>query len=215
MADVIGTMKRLADSYDVDRRTTLNRMRENPDPFKVLIGCLVSINIKDEVCEEILEELFSKANSFQEIIDMDQEELERILYRARYRRIKANRLKEISKQVLEEFDGKVPDTEEGLLSLKGVGPKTCNVVLNFAFGKNKIPVDSNTVRISNRIGWIESEKAEDVERFLVENLDDYWIRESNALFMLHGKNTCLPMSPFCSMCAIADVCEKSGVKTSR
>ncbi|MCH7588604.1 MAG: hypothetical protein IIC78_11335, partial [Chloroflexi bacterium] len=114
----------LENHFSKERKTTLNRMRENPDPYKILIGCLVSINIKDEVTNKILIELFARASSFQEILEIDTSELEQILYHARYRRIKAARLKDISKDILKRFNGKVPENEEELLSIKGIGPKT-------------------------------------------------------------------------------------------
>ena len=215
MVDVSLAMEILSGHYSVDRRTTLNRMRENPDPFKVLIGCLVSINIKDEVTDAILEVLFGEVNNFQDIIKMKKSRLEKILYNARYRKVKAAILKEVSYEILERFNGKVPETRDELLSLNGVGPKTCNLVLNFAFGKKVIPVDSNTIRISNRLGWIESQNADSVEEMLVRELEDEFIKEANAIFMLHGKHTCVPMSPYCSKCPVSLVCKMIGVDKSR
>tara|TARA_Y100000034_G_scaffold134483_1_gene203049 strand:+ start:586 stop:1233 length:648 start_codon:yes stop_codon:yes gene_type:complete len=215
MVDASEILEVLQEHYSEEELTTLNGMRKKPDPFKVLIGCLVSINIKDEVCDKILEELFGKVNSFQDVTDIDNDELERILYNSRYRRVKAARLKDVSRDILDRFNGKVPNTKEELLSIKGIGPKTCNLVLNFAFGQNKIPVDSNTIRISNRIGWIDSKNAGEVEEMLVDELDDDFIKEANAIFMLHGKNTCVPMSPYCSRCPVSGVCRRVGVDKSR
>ena len=197
-----------------EKKTTLNRMR-GEDPYKILIGCLVSINIKDEVTEKILRELFSKANSFQDILEIDQEELEKILYLARYRRVKANILKSVSKEILERFNGRVPDNKDELISIKGIGSKTANVVLNFAFNKLFIPVDSNTLRIVNRLGLVNAQKPEEVELFLMKNLEDEKVRNANAIFMLHGKNICVPASPFCSNCPVEKHCMKIGVEKSR
>ncbi|MEK6914491.1 MAG: hypothetical protein AABW83_02465 [Nanoarchaeota archaeon] len=215
MTNVLKVMDKLSDYYNSSRKTTLNRMREDPDPFKILIGCLVSINIKDIVCEEILDELFSRVNCFQDVIDIDILELENILYKARYRKVKAKILKSVSEEILNKFNSKVPDNESDLLSIKGIGPKTCNVVLNFAYGKDKIPVDSNTIRIVNRIGWINSDKYYEVERFLVDNLRGEKLRDANAIFMLHGRNTCVSVSPFCSNCPVKDECKRVGVERSR
>ena len=213
--DISKIMKILMNHFSFNRRTTLNRMRENPDPYKVLIGCIVSINIKDAVTEKILEELFKKASSFQDIINIDIEELEKMLYLARYRRVKAARLKFISKEILEKFDGKVPDNKENLLSIKGIGPKTANVVLNFAYNQPVIPIDSNTIRIVNRLGWINGKNPEKTEKMLIENLDENNLKNANAVFMLHGKNICTPVSPFCSRCPINEFCTKIGVINSR
>ena len=208
-------MNLLKNRFNHERKTTLNRMREEKDPFKILIGCLVSINIKDEVTEKILKELFSKADSFDDIININTQELEKILYLARYRKVKTERLKSVSKEILERFNGEVPSNKRDLLSIKGIGNKTANVVLNFAFNKPFIPVDSNTLRISNRLGLINTKKSEEVEKLLVENLNENFLREANALFMLHGKKICVPVSPFCSRCPVEKHCMKVGVKNSR
>ena len=209
------TLNILQNHFNLERKTTLNRMREEKNPFKILIGCLVSINIRDEVTEKILDELFSKVNSFDDIIDLDIKELEKILYLARYRKIKARRLKEVSKEILERFNGKVPDNKEDLLSIKGIGPKTANVVLAFAFNKPFIPVDSNTIRISNRLGWTSSKNPLEVEKLLVDNLDKDYLKDANAVFMLHGKNICVPSSPFCNKCPVEKYCMKIGVERNR
>ncbi|MEN9625857.1 MAG: endonuclease [archaeon] len=201
--------------FQSERKTTLNRMKQEKDPFKVLIGCIVSINIKDEVTEKILAELFAKADSFETLLQMDTEELETILYLARYRRVKAATLQSVSREIIERFNGQVPSTKDKLLSIKGIGPKTANVVLNFAFDQAFIPVDSNTLRIVNRIGWIRTENHEEVEKLLVKNLDKDFLKDANAIFMLHGKQICVPASPFCSTCPIDKQCLKVGVARVR
>jgi len=223
----------LENHFKNEKKTTLNRMRETPDPFKILVGCIVSINIKDEVCNKILDELFTKARNFNELLSIDDNDLENILYLARYRRVKARTLKNISKEIIYKHNGVVPDTKEELLSIKGIGPKTANVVLNFAFNKPYIPVDSNTLRIANRIGWIQTKKHKDteqssvskisnkvreisdVENLLIKELDEDMLRNANAIFMLHGKNICVPVSPFCSKCPVNEYCKKVGVEKWR
>lgn len=200
--------------FQNEKKTTLNRMR-GEDPYKILVGCIVSINIRDEVTEKILDELFCKARNFDELLNMNNKELENILYLARYRKVKARTLKNISKEIIEKFNGKVPQTKEELLSIKGIGNKTANVVLNFAFNKPYIPVDSNTLRIANRIGWIKTNKHQDVEALLLKELDENMLRNINAIFMLHGKNICVPVSPFCSKCPVSNYCKKVGVEKCR
>ena len=95
MNKIQSTLEILNHHFQSERKTTLNRMKQEKDPFKILIGCLVSINIKDEVTEKILDNLFAKADSFEEILKMNTEELENILYLARYRRIKTATLKSV------------------------------------------------------------------------------------------------------------------------
>ena len=208
--DVSRIIDLLKKEYKDVRKTSLNRMGNEAgvDPYRVLIGCLVSIGIRDEVCERILDELFAKAGSFEELLEIEDKNLERILYNARFRRVKANRLKEVSREILERFEGKVPDRREDLLSIKGIGGKTANIVLNFAFDKNVIPVDSNVHRIMNRIGIIRAKSPDESEKMLLEILPkEYW-REINGLCMLHGRDSCLSLSPKCNNCCIEKYCLK-------
>ena len=209
------TLQILKKHFHNERKTTLNRLRVEKDPFKILIGCIVSINIKDEVTEKILEALFLRIKNFGDIIAIPTEELEEMLYLARYRRVKAATLKSISREIIERFNGRVPSTKEELLSIKGIGGKTANVVLNFAYDLPYIPVDSNTVRITNRLGWIATDKNEEVEKLLVENLESNFLKEANALFMLHGTTICVPVSPFCSRCPVERICRKIDIKNER
>jgi endonuclease-3 len=210
--DVSKIMSLLKEEYNGVRRTSLNRMRTEGDSFKILIGCLVSIGIRDEVCEGILDELFVKAGSFEELLEIEDKKLERILYNARFRRIKANRLKEVSREILERFDGQVPDRKEDLLSIKGIGGKTANIVLNFAFDKNVIPVDSNVHRISNRLGIVETKTPDESEKMLLEVLPQKYWKEINGLCMIHGRETCIPINPKCDNCCVEKYCLKIELK---
>ena len=124
---------------------------------------------------------------------------------------KATTLKHVSSVILERFNGKVPDNKEQLLSIKGIGPKTANVVLCFAFDKNVIPVDVNVHRIANRLGWVNEKTPEKTEIALEKVLNKKYWKEINGLFILHGRKVCIPRKPKCSVCVIERYCEKVGV----
>ena len=213
-------MKALEEHYSHKKRTTLNRMRKRhsrkkPDAFKILISCLLSLRTRDENTEKVTKNLFLKVKTPEDIIKMPVKNLERLVYSSGHYRKKARTLKHVSKVILREYWGRVPELKEELLSIKGIGPKTANVVLNFAFNKLVIPVDANVHRISNRLGWVSTKTPEKTEKALEKILPKKYWREINGLFILHGKNICLPISPFCSRCPIKNYCNKVNVLRSR
>jgi len=208
-------MKTLEKYFSTTRRTTLNKMRIKPDPFKILISCLLSLRTKDENTEKVSKELFKVVNSPQELVKIPVKKLEKIIYSSGHYKKKAKTLREVSKELLERFGGKVPSTREELLSLRGVGPKTANIVLNFAFGKDALPIDTHCHRIPNRLGWVRTKTPEQTEKELERILPKKYWREFNGLFVLFGRNICTPLSPICSKCPIEKYCKKVGVESHR
>jgi len=208
-------MKILEKYYKYHSRTTLNRMRAKPNPYKILISCLLSLRTRDENTEKVVKKLFQQVKKPEDIIKMSNKKLEKLIYSSGYYKNKARTIKHVSKIILEKYKGKVPDNKEKLLEIKGIGPKTANVVLNFAFNKLVIPVDVNVHRICNRLGWVKTKTAEKTEPALEKILPKKYWRELNALFVLHGKTICAPISPFCSKCPIKKYCPRIGVKKSR
>ncbi len=208
-------MKTLEKQFSYTERTTLNRMRKNPNPFKILISCLLSLRVKDETTEKVSKQLFKIADTPKAIINLPIKRLEKIIYSSGHYHKKARTLKHVSKVILEKYRGKVPDSREELLSIKGIGPKTANIVLNFAYNQLAIPVDANVHRIANRLGWVKTKTAEKTEPALIKILPKKYWREFNGIFVLFGKTICVPISPFCSKCPVNMYCPKIGVKKSR
>lgn len=210
-------MNLLTKHFHYTERTTLNRMRKQkkPDPFKILISCLLSLRTKDNVTESISDKLFKIANTPQAIIKLPTKRLEKIIFSSGHYKKKAKTLKHVSKEILTLFNGKVPNTKEELLSIKGVGPKTANIVLCFAYDQLVIPVDIHCHRIPNRLGWVKTKTAEQTEQELMKILPKKYWKEFNAIFVLFGKTICQPVSPWCSKCPINKYCPRVGVKRSR
>ena len=200
------------------RKTTLNRESKDSkrySPYQTLISCILSLQAKGEITEVISEELFKIAKTPEQMLKIPQPKLEKIIFSSGYYRVKAKTIKHISSELINRFNGKVPETREELMSMKGIGPKTANIVLAFSFNKPVIPVDTHVNRIPNRIGWIKTKTPEQSEIALMEIIPrEYWA-DFNGIFVLFGKTTCLPVSPFCSKCPIKDYCKRIGVKTSR
>ncbi|MBT4135546.1 endonuclease III [archaeon] len=207
----------LEKEFYVQGDTTLNRMRQTQgkDPFKILISCLLSLRSKDETTEKISRKLFQIADTPQKIIQLPTEKLEKIIFSTGHYRKKAQTLKHVSNELINNFNNKVPDTKEELLSIKGIGPKTANIVLNFAYDQPTLPIDTHCHRIPNRLGWVKTKTPEQTEIELEKILPKKYWKEFNGIFVSFGRRICLPISPLCSQCPINNYCPKINVIKSR
>lgn len=208
-------MQILEKHFNFTERTTLNRMRKKPDAFRILISCLLSLRTQDRNTEKVSKKLFLIASTPKAIANMPTKKLEKTIYSSGHYKKKARTLKHVSDEIIKKFGGKVPETKEELLSIKGIGPKTANIVLNFAFGQYVIPVDVHVHVTANRLGWANAKKPEDTEKQL-ENVvpRKYW-KEINGVLVLFGKEICTTRSPKCSSCPIRTYCPRIGVTRSR
>ncbi|NLI55670.1 endonuclease III [bacterium] len=208
-------IKELREYYKENNKTLIDKVSIERDPFKVLISCILSQRTKDEITEKVTNNLFSVISSPEDLIKIEDKELEKILYSIGFYKVKAKRLKEISKILIDKYNGSVPDDLEELLKLPGVGRKTANIVITKGFNKDGIAVDTHVHRISNRLGFVKTKKPEDTEINLRKIVPKkYWI-ELNDYLVNFGKKICTPISPKCSICPIEKYCKKVGVKKFR
>lgn len=185
------------------------------DPYLVLISCLLSLRTKDTVSFPASQRLFKHAKTPAQMLKIPIKTIEKLIYPTGFYRRKAILLHEVSRDLLERFKGKVPKTEQELLSIKGVGRKTANLVLGVAFDIPAICVDTHVHRISNRLGLVKTKTIDETEAELKKILPpEYWT-EYNHLLVIWGQNICVPISPHCSRCAIAKLCPRIGVIRSR
>lgn len=185
------------------------------DPFLVLISCLLSLRAKDSATLPVSVQLFSVARTPQQILQMPISQLEQILFSIGFYHRKAQQLHEVSKELLDRFGGKVPNTLQDLMSIKGVGLKTANLVLSVGFDIPALCVDIHVHRIANRLGIIATKTPEETEKELTRLLpQEYW-HECNRYFVMWGQNICVPVSPKCSVCPLFDLCARVGVGKSR
>jgi endonuclease-3 len=181
---------------------------QKQDPFKILISTILSARTRDENTRQATNALFSKLKTPDMISNADLSDLEELIQKAGFYRVKAQRLKEVSTIIVKKFNGHVPDNYEDLINLPGVGPKTANCVLVYAFKIAAIPVDTHVHRISNRLQWVKTTKPEQTEEELKLKVPkDQWIR-INRLFVRFGQEICLPNYPKCVMCPINRICPK-------
>jgi len=183
--------------------------------FQILISTVLSARTKDTTTIPISKALFEKYPNAKSLAKADIKTLHKILYGIGFYKVKSVRIKEISKILLEKFNGQVPKTLEELISLPGVGRKTANCVLVYAFKVPSIPVDVHVHRISNRLGWIKTKTPEESEQELMKIVpQELWI-EVNEHFVVHGQTICKPISPMCSKCCVFKMCKRIDVKTNR
>jgi endonuclease III len=185
------------------------------DPFLVLIACILSLRTKDTVSLPASCRLFEHAKTPETFLKMSNAEIAEIIYPVGFYRRKAATIQRISAELLERFGGNVPATLQDLMSLPGVGLKTANLVLAEGFCIPALCVDTHVHRISNRLGVVRTKTPEETELALRRMLPkDYWI-EWSRLLVMWGQNTCVPISPLCSVCPIQQICNRVGVTRSR
>ena len=178
------------------------------DPFFVLISTVMSHRTRDDVTYPAAKKLFERFSTPEEMVRADVIEIETLIKDVGFYRVKAGRIKEISRILLEKYDGKVPEDMEALLELPGVGRKTANCVLAQAFLKDALAVDTHVHRISNRLGLVETKAPEETELELKKIFPQKYWRHINLLLVKFGQNVCRPISPRCEICALNDMCPK-------
>ena len=177
------------------------------DPYVVLTATILSHRTKDEITEKVVIDFIKKYPNVNELAKADVKELENVIKKVGFYRNKAKTLIKLAKVLVEKYNGKIPDDINELLSLPGVGRKTANCVLVYAYKKPAIPVDTHVHRIMNRLGIVETKTPEETEFALMEKIDKkYWL-DINETFIRFGKSICKPIKPLCNICALNSICK--------
>jgi len=190
-------------------------VQDGGDPFRVLVSCLISLRTTDTVTGPASTRLFRLAATPHAMRRLPAPVIARTIYPAAFYRTKARTLREVCRVLLEEHGGRVPETIEDLLRLKGVGRKTANLVVTLGYRRPGICVDTHVHRIANRLGLVRTKTADETEGALRALLPRrHWIG-LNDLLVAFGQNLCRPLSPHCSRCPIAHLCPRVGVDRHR
>jgi endonuclease-3 len=180
---------------------------EGADPFRILIGTILSHRTRDENTTRATENLFSRYKTPSQLAHADPNAVRRLIKPAGFYNMKTKSIIMASRQLVEQFGGEVPENEQDLLKLRAVGRKTANCVLVYAFNKPAIPVDTHVHRISNRLGLVNTKKPEETEVALTKTVPRrYWL-ELNDLFVRFGQTTCRPVGPRCHSCSLVRSCD--------
>lgn len=205
---ILDGMIKTMDAVKPPRMTALRQLREaeNGSPLSILIGTILSARTRDENTSAVVRKLFSQYKTAHALASAKISDVEKIIKSTGFYHVKAKRIIEVASIIDSKYSGKVPQTLDKLVELPGVGRKTANCVLVYAFDKPAIPVDTHVHRISNRIGLVQTKTPEDTEIELMKKIPKkHWIR-INDTFVMYGQNICKPISPMCKVCQIKKEC---------
>jgi len=209
MKKILHGMIETMNSVNPPRMTALRELHEaeTSGPFSILIGTILSARTKDENTAKVVKKLFSKYKSPQELAKAKVKNVEKIIKSIGFYHVKSKRIINVASIISSEYKGKVPNDFEELLKLPGVGRKTANCVLVYAFDNPAIPVDTHVHRISNRLGLVHTKTPEETEFALMKKIPKkHWL-EINDTFVMYGQNICKPISPMCDVCKIKNICK--------
>ena len=208
MEEILRGMINTMNSVKPPRMTALRQLHdvEKGDPFAILIGTILSARTKDENTTRVVKHLFSKYKTAKELAAAKTKDVEKIIKPIGFYRVKSKRIIEVAKIIQSSYGGIVPHNLDELVGLPGVGRKTANCVLVYAFDEPAIPVDVHVHRISNRLGLVKTKTPEETEFELMEKIPKkYWLK-INDTFVMYGQNICKPISPMCHVCKIKKRC---------
>jgi len=208
MEKILRGMTDTMNSVKPPRITALQDLHDaETGPFSILIGTILSARTKDEATTKAVKALFSKYKNPKELAKAEIKDVEEIIKSIGFYHVKSKRIIEVAKIIDKRYKGVVPDDLDTLVQLPGVGRKTANCVLVYAFEKPAIPVDIHVHRISNRLGLVDTKNPEETEQELMKKIQKkYWI-DINDTFVMYGQNICKPISPMCDICKIKKRCK--------
>lgn len=179
---------------------------EYSNPFELLVATVLSAQCTDERVNIVTKDLFQKYRSVEEFAAVSQEELEKDIYSTGFYKAKAKNIRGAARKVLDDFGGKLPDNIDQLTTLPGVGRKTANVILGHEFKVSGIVVDTHVIRLTNRLGFVDSKNAVTIEFALMELVPkDQWVQFTH-LIISHGRSVCRARKPLCFNCAVSELC---------
>jgi len=214
--DISRVIELIAEALKAEKLPIVSDLAEQKrDPFRILISTILSLRTKDEVTEVASRRLFVLAATPHEMLTLTEKQIIDAIYPVGFYRNKTKTIRHVSQTLIEEYDGRVPDTMEELLSLKGVGRKTANLVITLGHQGKGICVDTHVHRISNRLGYVKTKTPEETEFALRDKLPHNFWTQYNTLLVAFGRTVCKPVSPLCSQCPVITYCDRVGVTRSR
>ena len=208
MKKILAGMTKTMNAVKPPRITALRDLHNaQTGPFSILIGTILSARTKDEATTKAVRELFSKYKNPKQLAAANIRDVEKIIKSIGFFHVKSRRIIKVAKIIHEKYKDRVPQDLDTLIQLPGVGRKTANCVLVYAFEKPAIPVDIHVHRISNRLGLVNTKNPEETEQELMKKIKkEFWI-DINDTFVMYGQNICKPISPMCDVCQIKKNCK--------
>ena len=207
MNDIDEIVKRFKQANQ-KRSDFVNLMDTFTSPYLVLIACILSLRTNDKTTYPATLRMLELAKTPKKMAQIDEKDLEKAIYPVGFYANKAKQIIQLSKELVENYEGQVPCDIEELCKFNGVGRKTANLVVSRGFNKPAICVDVHVHRIFNRLGYVKTKTPEETEFALRKKLPEkYWI-DINTLIVTHGQNVCKPQKPDCNNCPISAFCQK-------
>ena len=178
-----------------------------PNAFRSCISCMLSAQSLDRNTAKAADQLFALATTPDEMLALDDEEIAAAIKPCGLYNMKTRNIRAFCSALLDTYDGIVPDTREGLLSLPGIGRKCADIVLSFTFGQDVIAVDTHVHRVCNRIGLTEAKTADKTAQQLEDRSPEWAMRDGHFWLIQFGKRICVARSPKCQQCLVNDLCE--------
>src|SRR3989338_4708752 len=204
---IINLLKQEIKQFENPIATEIGERTKNP--FLVLISCILSLRTKDTTTGPASKRLFALADNPGDMLKLSKKQIEKAIFPVGFYPTKAKYILKTCKILINDYNRKVPDSEEELLKLSGIGRKCMGIVMNYGFGKNThIPVDTHVFKVVNRLGWVKTKTPEKTEQELYKIIPRKYWHDLNDLMVTHGQNICVPVSPFCSKCHIRKYCKR-------
>lgn len=180
---------------------------EKETPWRTLLFTLLSARSRDEQTEIVYRKLLAVYRTPEALARADPKEIEPYLKRIGLFRNKAKNAVALAQALVRMHEGRVPDDLDTLIDLPGVGRKTANCTLIYAFGKPAMCVDTHVHRVTNRLGWIKTKTPEKTEWALRETVPRRFWLHLNRVMVQFGRTTCLPGRPKCWQCPVREWCK--------
>ena len=177
-----------------------------PDAFRSCVSCMLSAQSLDRNTAKAARQLFALARTPQEMLAMDERDIAEAIRPCGLYNMKARNIRAFCSALLEEHDGSVPDTREGLMALPGIGRKCADIVLSFTFGKDVIAVDTHVYRVCNRIGLTDAKTADKTAAQLEERSPQWALHDGHFWLIQFGKRVCTARAPKCETCPVSGLC---------
>lgn len=176
-------------------------------PFQLLVATILSAQATDKKVNEVTSGLFVKYKTPHDFVLLRQEELEQQIRQINLYKTKAKHILSTCETLITRYNGEVPKSREELEQLAGVGRKTANVVLSYAFGMPAIAVDTHVFRVVNRLGLVNTDNAHKTELAMEKIIPKEWWSKAHSSLVLHGRRVCDARKPKCEICALKQCCE--------
>ncbi|MDD5154923.1 MAG: endonuclease III [Candidatus Omnitrophica bacterium] len=215
MNKILATIKLIEKQVKTCTVPAVSQVAWRNDPYLILVSCILSLRTKDKTTLEASRRLFKAADTPRKMLKLSEKRIQGLIYPVGFYRNKSRVILELSRKLIRDHRGRVPDSLEELLKFKGVGRKTANLVLGLGYDIPAICVDTHVHRISNRLGWVKTGDPHQTEEALGKIIPRrHWIGLNTSL-VTFGQNICVPISPYCSRCYVSKLCKQAGVNKSR